>query len=103
MDLLYYYCKISDELEDATNYIKKAFCLKTSDSDKSSLFKEMSSTELNHAKILMGMFENDYETEIKQFGENVPDFYKDTYKSMNKMYLEQSTTIQVMHQQYSNK
>lgn len=103
MDLFYYYCNVSDELEGAANYIKKAFCLKESDPDKASLFKEMSSTELNHAKILMGMFENDYDKEIKQFGDKVPDFYKDTYKSMNEMYLEQATAIQVMHQQYSNK
>ena len=67
MDLLYYNTRITDELDDSIAYIKRAFCLKDTDSDKASLYKELSLTELNHAKILMGMFEDDYKREVAQF------------------------------------
>lgn len=103
MDLLYYNTRITDELDDSIAYIKRAFCLKDTDSDKASLYKELSSTELNHAKILIGMFEDDYKKEVAQFENAVPSFYTDVHKCLNDMYLEQSAKIQLMHQQYSNK
>lgn len=102
MNLLYYNAQIKEELEDAAAYIKKACCLKSSNSSKAERYAKLGQEELTHAKALLEMFEEDYSEEVKHF-DIVPTFYTDVHKSMIDMYLEFHTQAELMLRAYSEK
>lgn len=102
MNLLYYNTQIKEELEDAAAYIKRACCVKSINKAKADTFAKLSQEELSHAKALLDLFEEDYSNEVKRF-DTIPTFYSDSHKSMNDMYLEYHTEVELMQQTYSEK
>lgn len=102
MNLVYYSCRIKEELSDAESYIEEAMCCKVTNPTKSEKLSKLSSSELEHAETLMGMFEDDYGMTIKLM-QSVPSIYMETHKIISDMYLEGVAKVKLMIQEYSSK
>ena len=102
MNLVYYSCRIKEELSDAESYIEEAMCCKVANPSKAEKLSKLSASELEHAGILLEMFEDDSGMEIKLM-QSIPLIYTEAHKIINDMYLEGVAKVKLMIQEYSSK
>lgn len=103
MDILYYNNQVKEELDGATEYIKKAILLKKDHLAWAQMYQKMSMTELEHASNLMKIFEEDYKAVVTQEETNghTPIYLNDCRKSIMDMYQEFSSKVNYMHELYN--
>lgn len=103
MDILYYNNQVKEELDGATEYIKKAILLKKDHPNWAQMYQKMSMTELEHASNIMKIFEEDYKAVVAQEEANghTPIYLNDCRKSIMDMYQEFSSKVNYMHELYN--
>ena len=101
MDLKYFECQITDELEGAKDYIQRAIEIKPMSPKWGKLFYEMSSQEVAHAENLYLMF-NEYCSKVTGSFEEVPKYIRNMRENITKMYTEELATIKAMHLIYKD-
>ena len=100
MDEKYFKEQISEELDGAKCYIKKAIDLKPMAPSWSKMLAEMSSAELKHAEYLRQMF-NEYYQKITQAYKIIPLYIHEGYKHTMDMYDEEVPKIKAMHEMFN--
>lgn len=98
MDVCYYNNQIKEELDGACDYIQRAIITKAEHPQWSALYMRMSDAELEHAKDLIDIFEDDY----KESATDDP-IYEDIRAALLSMYTENVAKIRLMHQSYASK
>ena len=101
MDAKYFKEQISDELEGAKCYIKKAIELKPMAPEWSKMLVEMSAAELKHAEYLHKMF-GEYYKKISEAYTTVPSYIADIREEITEMYTECTVQIRAMHEMYTH-
>lgn len=99
--ICYYNTQIKEELDGAKEYIEKAICCKQDHPDWAKLYAEMSEAELNHAKSLVMIFEDDYKKTVDTL-ETVDPIYPQFKEELLKMYTEFTGNIKCMHELYAS-
>lgn len=100
MDAQYFKNNISDELDGATCYVKRAIEIKAMSPDWAKMFLDMSATELDHATKLWKMFEQYYKIVAEKY-KTVPEYIEELYKEASEEYTERSAKVKYMHEMYS--
>ncbi len=99
MNICYYNTQLKDELDGATAYINKAIPLKKEHPNWASMYIKMAMAELDHAAIIVKIFEEDYKLLTASMNP-IPDYLSDTRKSILDMYAEFSSKIKYLHETY---
>lgn len=102
MDICYYNSQIRDELDGAAEYIKRAINCKAKHPEWAALYAKMSEAELDHAKNLIDIYEDDLKS-IKMEAKD-PDFvsYLDSEsKILRNMYAESVAKIKYMQEMFN--
>lgn len=100
MDAQYFKNNISDELDGATCYVKRAIEIKGMSPDWAKMFLDMSATELDHATKLWKMFEQYYKIIVDNY-KTVPDYIEELHEEAAKEYAERSAKVKYMHEMYN--
>lgn len=108
VDYCYYNLQIKDELDGAADYIKRAINAKEKHPEWANLYAKMSEAELDHAKNLMQIYEDDLKTFKMEVGEeNKADQFSSYLNSesmiLHDMYTETVAKIKHMHDIYASK
>lgn len=99
MDICYYNTQLREELDGATEYIHKAMHCKKEHPSQASLFYKMSSAELEHATMLIKIFEEDYKNSTTEM-EVIPDCIVQVRTTLLDMYAEFSAKIKYLQEMY---
>ncbi len=100
MDAQYFKNNISDELDGATCYVKRAIEIKAMSPDWAKMFLDMSATELDHATKLWKMFEQYYKIVADKY-KTVPEYIEELYNEASEEYAERSAKVKYMHEMYN--
>ena len=100
MDAKYFKDNISDELDGATCYVKRAIEIKAMSPDWAKMFLDMSAAELDHATKLWKMFEQ-YHKILKDKYTTVPEYIEELYDEAAEEYAERSAKVRYMHEMYN--
>lgn len=103
IDLSYYNAQISDQLDGARNYIKRAIKLKAEHADWSSTYAKMSEAELGHAENLMTMFDQDLKLSEEDADDEVVQILQGFRATMSDMYVESVAKVKYMYEIYRTK
>ncbi len=101
MDVCYYNNQIREELDGATAYIQKAIALKKERPQWANMYIKMGMAELEHASILVKIFEDDYKLLTSTMPE-IPTYLSSTRESMLGMYAEFSAKAKYLHETYDS-
>ena len=100
MDAEYFKNNISDELDGATCYVKRAIEIKAMSPDWAKMFLDMSAAELGHATKLWKMFEQ-YHKILEEKYKTVPECIEKLYDEAAEEYAERSAKVKYMHEMYN--
>lgn len=100
MDAQYFKNNISDELDGATCYVKRAIEIKAMSPDWAKMFLDMSAAELDHATKLWKMFEQYYKIVADKY-KTVPEYIEELYREASEEYAERSAKVKYMHEMYN--
>ena len=99
MEFFYYNNQLKDELDGANNYARKAMYCKKDHPNQASMYLKMSAAELEHASMVMKIFEEDYKLSTESM-EEIPQCISDMRKSLIDMYAEFASKIKYLHEMY---
>lgn len=99
MDVCYYNNQIKEELDGANEYIRKAIVNKKDHAAWANMYLKMGLAELDHASMLVKIFEDDYKLLTSEMKE-IPSYVSDIRTSILDMYTEFASKIEYMHKIY---
>ena len=100
MNAEYFKDQITDELNGAACYIKRAIEIRPMSPTWAKLFVDMSSAELAHASNLYKMF-SEYYQKITETYKEVPAYIEDIKSHVDEIYPEMYAKVRYMHEMYS--
>lgn len=104
MDIHYYNSQIKDELDGAKAYICKAIDLKPEHEDWAKSYARMSEMELEHAKTLLTIFDDDFKMEVENgdHGEDYKELAHGIKRLISDMYSEGLICVEKLHDKYDS-
>lgn len=100
MNLSYFKEHIEEELDGATDYIKRAMELKPINLTWAKHFVDMSIAELGHATMLFDLFNDYYKTLGGSYAE-MPKYIEDTKTEITNKYVDCYPKIKIMHEMFT--
>jgi ferritin len=99
MDICYYNSQLKDELDGAMEYVQRAMHCKKDYPNWASMYMKMATAELDHASMLIKIFEEDYKLSTDEMDE-IPQCIEDVRTTLLDMYAEFATKVKYLQEMY---
>lgn len=99
MNICYYNNQLKDELDGAMEYAQKAIHYKNEYPNWASMYMKMANAELDHALMIVKIFEDDYKMSTEDM-EEIPQCIVDVRTTLLDMFAEFTAKIKYLQETY---